>query len=1334
MGNFAINPLTGEVVTAIPLNVGVQDSFMLTIVAQNSRYSCHRGRIMIRVIVIGSSITLLPLSDVFIAEDTTPGTAITQAQVSSADSSIVYSIVNGNIGNAFMINRTSGVVEVASPLDFEMVNAYSLSIQARSSRTGNIGFGSLSVTVRNVNEQPFFITQCAVANSCEFSVDDLTMNTVVGSISVDDPDQSNTLNGMIDFVIDGDHPFTIVQVGMVANILRDSTLPGSITSYVFNVLASDRGSPPLNVMTTVTIVINVNNNAPVFTMAPTVLRVLESTRPDSNVTQFVATDADQGAYGDVIYSVSSLESTNPFTIDPSSGVLFVSGLLDFEQVTSYRLIVNASNPDNTQSSSVQTMVFVIDVNDNTPMFNQDSYTGSVNEHAPSNQVILDILGTDFDSGSNAEIDFEIVSGNVNGLLALIPFSSQGAILTVSGNGDINREVVQVFTLNVRAMDRGLPQLSNLTQVVVTVTDVNDNPPNFFPDSYTVSIREDAVPPFNILSVFVFDLDQPSTPNTEVNFEIIQGNLGNVFSIEKVDDNTAIVNLVGQLDFEVQPTYELVLTATDRGTNPGPLSSTATVSISVIDVNVFPPNVTSNQTIPVLESEPVGTEIAQIDAVDPDSTEITYRIVSVQGEGVSGVAAMGVFSVNNKGIVSLAELLDFETSSHYEIEISVTDGTFSTTTRLVVIVINVNEVGPVLMTANFSVTEEQPSGTVVGTVLATDPDAGDSDTVTFSIISNGRISNLFSIGEETGIIQTTQVLDRESLVLAGLFLPGRGSNEKLTIQAVDEGTPRLTSRTEVTITILDINDNAPVFERVSNSTVGAVFENEDVGAVIVDAVAIDSDLGSNGTVSYSLDILNLPSGASPPFEIDNQGLVTTTMRIDREEQGAYSVVIQATDDGMLPMTTLVMLSIRILDVNDNVPVFSQSPPPVSVLESIPVPTQLLQVSAVDADEGTNGDVVYSIITTQPSSSLTMFSINNQTGEISLDSELDFETTSSHTLTIRAQDRGTPPMSSTTQVDVTVGNVDEIPPSFIGPCRVAVRESVSPNTPIMLCIATDIDDTSSITGVAVRYEFLQGNVGGAFSISDDGTVRVAKNVDRETLDFYEIVVQATDPAGLSTTTILSITIDDINDNPPIISNLPANRTIYVLNISSNMRVMFTVAATDNDIGLNAELVFSLSEVRQLPGDKVTEVVVNVADRSSSPLVTSETLTFFFEEPCTLQQYTIGSTSGVISADLVCSVNVLPSAADVTIGSSLLLDCPILRNIPIMYSWFINGTLSRGPFDVNESSSVPQFLIQSATFQDAGQYTCRVSSEIGSILSLVTTVSVQGEGVHVMQQTPF
>ncbi len=1265
------------------------------------------------MIVTNNRIEFPSLPEVFILETANVGDDVAQVMVTGGDNTVRYSIIHGNVGNVFTINAESGLIELSRPVDFEDIDRYSLTIRAIQTSTGGIARTVQIVNIRDVNELPFFITECAVLNSCVFNVSEVAAsNTQITTIVAGDPDRPGTLNGDLVFSIEGNVPFQLIQTGRTAEIATSSNLPSDVSSFTFNLVVRDVDN---SIRTTIMITVqDVNNNPPVFVNFPPIVQVEESLGIGSFIIRFMALDSDMGTNAEITYSISS-NMVLPFSIAPDNGTLVVSGDLDFEDLNLYLFNVTASNPDGVHTS-METSILLIDVNDNPPIFERDVYNGTVVEHADGGVAIVTVSASDADSGQNSQLEYSIISGNFGNAFTISSLPSNTAIINVSPGADINREEIVQFNLVVMATDGGSPQLSSTARVLITVTDINDNPPNFLPEIYIVDIQETEVPIFDIVQVFVFDLDEPSTPNTQVDFDITDGNIGNVFFLDKIDENRATLQLISEISFETQPTYTLTLTATDRGTDPGPQSSTATVIINVQNVITSPPVVVSgNLTINISDSTDVGTPIAVINATDADGDEIMFMIVSVEAEGVGGTAALEVFSIDDNGVVRLDQSLEAAISTQFEVTIEVTDGILRTTTVLIVMVVNGNRFPPNITTLDFSLSEELPIGTFIGTVQATDIDASPTETITFSLQGSGRF---VSIESETGILRTSEVLDRESLVQSGLFLPENNSSERITISATDNGIPRLSSTAQVTIMLIDINDNAPSFMR-SNNTVGEVIERNTDNTFVLNASASDPDLGQNGAVSYLLEVINLTAGATPPFVISNNGIVTATMPLDREERESYSVLIRASDSGASPLSTVLVVQIRVLDVNDNPPIFSQTVYSINVLETTVPPEVLLQVFAFDIDSGPRSEIDYSILT-PPNSDI--FSISSF-GEITLIGNLDFETIPLHVLTINAQDRGTPPMSAIATVNINVENVDETPPFFPIPCSRSISENFSPGSPVTNCIAIDRDDTMNNQATRVaQYELLDGNTGGVFEISDVGTITLIAGLDREDIDFYSIRVRATDRVGLSMDTFLNITVLDVNDNSPVISNLPGAVTIPVARIQSQIREVFTVNATDADIGLNAELVYSFGPIFQDPQDLVTNITVIVADSSNDPFNTTRDLTINFDEMCSLQQYSINSTNGVITSDLLCSVEATPLVAAVNINTDFTLSCPIIRNIPVTYTWLHNGTAVLGPNML--SGSAGELSISSARFQDAGEYSCRAASAIGSLLSMPAIVSIQGE----------
>ena len=1307
----------------------------MTIVAQNSEFSCHRGRVKIKIIVVRNGIDFPDIDPVSIPENAEIGSPVTQIQVLDDDGTIAYSITGGNIGTAFAINSSTGDVTVASQLDFETLASYSLTVTAVSTLTGGSATAMLQVNILDVNEAPFFTDACAQfgGGTCVFSLLENQMAGVfVGNLTGDDPDRLDVPNGMLTFSIEsaaggGFLPFDLVQNDREVEIITSAVLDHEDqTTYSFIVRVNDGGSPSLFAEVPVVVnVIDVNDNAPIFVQPPLLLTISEATTNGTVVADYTAIDADSGLFGTIIYSISSSTDPLPFVINPQSGELIVSAMLDFEQVTLYTVNVTASNPDGLQSTTITTFISIQDENDNPPIFSDAIYFGNVTEHAPGGSAILTVTATDADSADNGRIVFSIVAGNFFNLLAIDTIGGGLGVIRVAANADINREIIDLFNLTIRANDLGSPQMEDFAQVVIVVDDINDNPPVFLPNTYRSTVREDAGPFTAVQSVFAIDLDQPGTPNSEIDYEITTGNIGGVFGLNRTDNNNAEVQVIGSLDFETRQLYLLIITASDRGFPQ--LNGTAEVLISVTNVNVEPPVVIENQTVSLSELTPLGTQIARINATDFNSPQLMFTITAVMGE-VNG-NAIDMFSIDNQGIIRLEVPLNFEQSVSFEIEVTVSDGVRSTTMTIFINVVNENEFDPVFDNPQqpLSVREELPSGALVGTVTATDADRNSS--VTYSIVMSGPSSFLFAIDSQRGTITTTEVLDREELVQRDLFLPTDGSATTIEVQAVDDGMPSRFTMTEIMIVLEDINDNAPVFDMITNGFQASVIEERPAGTLVVNALARDLDLSVNGEVNYTLEVFGLnPPESPPPFEINpDTGLVTTTIPLDREAVESYMILIRAFDNGEPSLSTNATVNITVGDVNDNAPIFALPVYEISVLENATFPQQLLQVEAFDEDLGTNAEIVYRIQEAIPANSTALFSIDPSNGTISLVGMLDSESRDSHRLIIAADDGVN---SNTTEVIISVINVDETPPEFFGLCAVSIPESFVPVTPITQCSARDLDDSTNQVRAAERYELVSGNIDDTFSIGNDGTIFLERNVDRETISFYNITVRAFDRVGLSNTTQLSITILDINDNPPIFQNIPETLTVTQTEIQSQTTSFFTVLAADADFGANADIVYSLMLMSNRDNNSVTEFTITASDQGMPQMSATATLTYQFEVPCMLQEHSIDPSSGEVISQLLCEVSIEPPTNDLILGLDLPLMCVVLRNVEATFEFLHNGSLVTSAIPLDPSQDAGVFLINGSSFQDAGEYACKVTAtDVGSLQSDNAIVSILGEKIFVL-----
>ena len=1306
-----MDPQTGVLYVRQALNATTHPFFLLTIVAENSMYSCHRGRVRIKVVVIRNRIEFPNLPLVSIREDAPIGDFVTQVQTSGNPGVVEYSIDGGNDGNAFQINSTSGEISVASMLDFEGQSLYSLTIRATSVTTRTSGTAVQSIQILDINEPPFFTTLCAASNSCVFTVfENEPSGTFVGRTNADDQDSSTTSNGTLQYMlVPNSVPFQITQTGV---LLTDVVLDREQEDrYTFDVVVHDLGTPQLSVMTTVTVNIgDRNDNPPVFIQSPPTISVRENTAVGTVLAQFIATDNDTGINAEIIYTVrlTSTMGPLPLEIDPQTGEIRVSGDIDFENITFYSIEVNATNPDGL-SASTSSVVLVKDVNDNPPVFSQDVYMGEVAENSAPGTPIVSVIATDEDSTTNGMIRFSIVSGNFRGMLQIDQVSGMIALLSTA-SGDIDRETIQFFNLIIQAQDLGNPVMFDFATVIIWISDVNDNPPVFSPATYSARIREDATFPQDILQLFATDRDEPGNPNSEILFEITSGDMG----LFAVNSTTGVLSLIGQLDFETQSTFSLEVTASDQGVPQ--MNGTADVVIEVVNVNEVPPEVSGNQTIEISELTPVGFVIAQVNASDLDQMELNFTIVSIVTEEASRNAD-GVFAIDANGRVTLEQALDFEMIQSYTVLIKVSDGQLVVYTSLVVNVLDENDSPPVFTGSNFfQVTEERPVGTLVGMVQATDLDSGTNGEISFSIVTDTPAASLFSINASSGEIRTSEVLDRETLVTRDLFLPSEFSTSMIRIQARDMGTPSLVTTSLFGIQLLDINDNPPMFELPSYRR--EIYEDVPPPAVVFQVSAMDSDLGANSEVTYSFELVNSTSGSQNPFTInETSGLIQTTASLDREEQDEYTLVVTATDRGNPAMSATVVGTVIVLDVNDNTPEFSQNQYEVSVPENEEIGTTILQVSAVDIDAGSNAQVVYSI-----QDDFTPFAINSTSGEMSLAAMLDYETRNRFNFTVVARDSGSPPRSSSAEVIVNVVNVDETPPTFLGPCDIEVFENVPPETAIILCRAIDFDDVTNTSGNSITYDITAGNFNNTFRISQTGDIITQRAVDREERPFYILTISATDPARLTATIQANITLVDINDNSPLFTNLPNTVTITTASITSYSTEVFTVQATDADIGVNAELVYSITQTNQV-SDTETQLTVEVSDRGSPSLSATSTLTVRFETPCALQQFAIDSTAGAITGQYLCSVTVEPVEVNVTQGGTQEFLCRIVRNLDPSFQWLQNGSFITGVNSLSQSEPAGNLLIFNVMFADAGEYACRVTTAIGSLQSMNALVRVQG-----------
>ena len=624
---------------------------------------------------------------------------------------------------------------------------------------------------------------------------------------------------------------------------------------------------------------------------------------------------------------------------------------------------------------------------------------------------------------------------------------------------------------------------------------------------------------------------------------------NTFSVTKAGSQVAL-SLNQRVDFETKRFYLLTIAASDRGSPSR--SSSATFEIHIIDIADSIPqfNATSYST-EVAENAPPSMYLLTVHATSQDSAPLaTLQYIKVSGDSDNQ------FSVNsNTGVITLTKSLDFETLSFHVLVIeaqSVANPSLQSQTSVHITVTNINDHSPVFtqILHSISVLETVSPPHLVTTVDAPDSDDGVFGQVSyrFDASTEQAVTDTFMLDPVSGQVTTIRSLDRE-----------QRDQYSFTVVATDGGNPPRSSTSRVSITITDVNDEPPVFSQ--QQYVANISENLDVGRSVVQVFAEDRDLAAS-VINYYIQSGNINNA----FRINLQdGLITTRIRLDREDEASYNLLVVATDN-VNENTARVLITV--LDVNDETPSFESSlynPPPFP--EDFSVGSELLRVQAMDDDDGSNGDVRYTSTNMDQK-----FSLNSATGAIILSASLDYEDTTRYSFDVMAIDGGRPPLSSTARVQIAVSDVNDNSPVFEPHSSTfTILENEPAGSIITTLTAMDADSTSN---AVVQYEIIGDSQAiRAFSIGQNGVIETRESLDREVISQYELVVQASDGGTVrrSETTRLTVEVGDVIDYAPVFSQVVYE--ISITSVHSQGLPVVTVQASTRDMVQPRSILYSI-----------------------------------------------------------------------------------------------------------------------------------------------------------------
>lgn len=678
---------------------------------------------------------------------------------------------------------------------------------------------------------------------------------------------------------------------------------------------------------------------------------------------------------------------------------------------------------------VKIKIIIEDVNDNKPHFPVDEIRVSVPENAPVNaRFVVEQSAVDPDVGIYGVQTYWLA--NDFGVFTLDVEQNEAGELTpfLIITGPLDRETKSEYITDLIAEDGGLPPFLGTATLRIIITDVNDNCPKFSETQVNVTLSENTTKGSQLARLYAFDPDQGT--NAQITYTFSKRVTRETRNLFYLDEITGFIRLAEKIDSNTGKLYKLVVLAN----GPACIPDIATVTVKVVKQVSGPPAIIpryiaseNDGVVSLSESEPPFTPIAffTIKNADPRKKVTCF----LQGSGPFRL--LPYKNVKNEYLLETTDLLDYEEQKYYELIVVVgtIDGVV-VETQVKVQMLDDNDNAPIFKQSviDLKLEENNAPETFLTKLQATDEDSGNRGEVLYFLGSDAP--PIFHLDRLTGVLTVTSSLDREEK-----------ETYRFIVRAVDCGTPRKESIATVLITVLDRNDNCPHF--INKDFTFFIPENfPGFGEIGVLSVT-DADAGENGWVALS--IIN----GSDIFVIDTgRGALRAKTPLDREQQGTYYLWIEAVDGGKPALSSVTMVTILLLDVNDNPPVvlFPQSNQSfLLVLPSTLPGTSITEVYAVDRDTGMNAVIAYSIIKRkggEPGS----FAIDPDTGNITLRKVLSDR--GLYSLLIKVSDHGHPePLHCTVMVNLfvneTISNETYIQNLLTREADIGIEEVRPPN---------------------------------------------------------------------------------------------------------------------------------------------------------------------------------------------------------------------------------------------------------------------------------------------------
>ncbi|XP_067654381.1 protocadherin Fat 4-like [Haliotis asinina] len=1086
--------------------------------------------------------------------DVDEGSAVTVLSPTTADhdgDSLTLTIQSGNDHGLFEVQGSS--VGVASSLDYE-TNQYHVLLLRVSDGTYSSDV-PLVVNVQDVVDEDPSIT---VVSSTSMAEEQTIGTQVSGGFVAFDPDGLDTLTYAISG--SGSTYLNIDSSTGELTIAQNVDYDSGLTQVVFTVTVTDTASNQAS--ETITIPVDdINDLFPVFNPTVYEVEVTENSGENTALADLTCSDGDTG--NNALYDVTVASG------DGGAGIFKMSGLqlltdstpADYEALEAsgymYTLVITAVDKPDQGEANTGTAIVKVTVkpeNEFDPVWTGPASDGSgtfvgatVSEGEAPGYVITTFQATDADLAGDGDITYSITSvtgasgATASGKFSVDPTTGE---LSVAGVLDVDSGTngESSYTIGIRASDGGTPSRHVDGSIAITLTNVNDNAPFYDQADYSADVGEDASVGAVVITLTTDDYDGGA-----VTMAVASGR-DDLFECVGND-----VKIKGALDFETDSTHLLIIRARD-----GVFETDVPVQINVQDVSDEDPVITMVASATMAEEQAIGTGVyGGYLVTDPDAGDThTYAL--------SG-ADSGYLSIDSAtGELSVAQNVNREGSSgrtQLDLTLTVTDqGGQQATQDFSIIVEDINDLPPVFNPSEFTaeITENSAADVSLLDLICSDGDTGNNALYDVTVASGDGGAGIFKMSGLQLLTDSTPA-DYEALGSSGYMYT-------LVITAVDtpdQGDAN-TGTAIVRVTVKPENEFDPVWSNPvpdgnGNFAGATVSEGDAPGTVVISFTATDADLGGDGDITYTIASVTAASGASAPdkFSIASSTgelMVAGELDVDTGTNGesSYTVVVRASDKGATPRTVDGSIVLALTNVNDNAPTFDQTDYTVSVSEASGVGTAVIAFNTEDYD----GDAVTLSVASGRDD---LFECVGN--EVKVKAPLDYETDTYHVITLRASDGV---FDADVPLQINVLDASDETPAIAVVAAASMAEEQAIGTGVYGgYAATDGDANDTITYA------LSGADSGYLNIDPDtGELSVAKHIDRDGSSGktqLDLTLTVTDQGGLQATQAFSITVEDINDLPPVFDT--SEFSVEIPENSAADLSLLDLTCSDGDTGNNA-----------------------------------------------------------------------------------------------------------------------------------------------------------------------